>query len=125
MIEMSKFKRKEILCRKCGVLMVRYEEKETDVAIAVRLLDLFCQNTCDTAVVVSGDSDIAPAIRCARRLFPAKRVFACFPFNRQSLELRSLCNGAFQITKKAYRRHQFPQPFRAPDGTVVPMPSGW
>lgn len=124
-VEMSKFKRKDIACRNCRVLLVRYEEKETDVAIAVRLLELFAQGACETAVIVSGDSDIVPAIRCARRLYPTNKLFACFPFNRQSLELRTLCHGAFQVTKEAYRRHQFPQPFRTSDGTIVPMPPGW
>ena len=38
-VELSKFKMKTSACRHCGRAIVRYEEKETDVAIGVRLLD--------------------------------------------------------------------------------------
>ena len=45
------------------IQFTRYEEKETDVAIAVKLVEVVVTNACDTAVVVSGDTDIIPAIK--------------------------------------------------------------
>ncbi len=123
--ELASFKRKDGYCRNCGVKITRHEEKESDVAIAVRLLDLLHRDLCDCTVLVTGDSDIVPAVRCARALFPASAVYACFPFNRQSLELKTVVNGAFQITKAAYARHQLPSPFRAADGTAIGKPEGW
>jgi uncharacterized LabA/DUF88 family protein len=124
-VELSKFKTKTGTCRHCGRDVIRHEEKETDVAIGVRLLDLFIQDACDEAVIVTGDSDIVPAVRCARRLFPRKPVYACFPFHRQSLELKTVTNRAFQITKMSYVRHQFPQPYQHPDGRLIQKPAGW
>jgi len=124
-VDLSKFKRKTGMCLGCGKATLRHEEKETDVAIAVSLLELFHLDQCDQAVIVSGDSDIVPAVRCARRLFPTKGVYACFPFNRESLELKAVASGAFQITKKAYLRHQLPQPFVLPDGRKIAKPIGW
>jgi uncharacterized LabA/DUF88 family protein len=124
-VELSKFKQKDSHCRRCGATMLRHEEKETDVAISVRLLDLLHQGLCDSAVIISGDSDIVPAVRCARRLFPNSPVYACFPYHRESLELRSVAYAAFKITKKAYTRHQFPDPFRLADGREFAKPPGW
>lgn len=124
-VELAKFKRKSSTCRNCGHAIVRHEEKESDVAVGVRLLDLFVQDLCDIAVVVTGDSDIVPAVRCARRLFTSKAVYACFPFDRESRELKAVATGAFQITKKAYLRHQFPQPYKHTDGRSFAKPAHW
>ena len=123
--QLAKFKRKESPCPHCGLMIRRYEEKETDVAIAVGLIELFHQAQCDIAVVVTGDSDITPAVRTAASLFPDRPVLACFPYNRQSLELKEVVSVAFQATKEAYARHQFPDPFILPDGRRIPKPTRW
>jgi 6-hydroxy-3-succinoylpyridine 3-monooxygenase len=39
-----------------------YEEKRTDVNIALQMLDDAYQNNCDRMIVVSGDSDLVPAV---------------------------------------------------------------
>ena len=122
-VELSKFKFKESVCRNCGSKITKHEEKETDVSIAVRLLELLHTGRCAAAVLVTGDSDITPGVRCARRLFPLIPVYACFPFNRQSLELKAATSGSFRITKEAYRRYQFPDPVILPGGKVIPKPA--
>ncbi len=77
------------------------------------------------AVLVTGDSDIAPALRTARRLFPAKSICCCFPYRRQSLELKRLANKSFSISKEHYLRHRLPDPFVLPDGRIVVKPARW
>lgn len=39
-IHLSQFKRKDVTCHLCGKSFVRHEEKETDVAIAMKLLEV-------------------------------------------------------------------------------------
>ncbi|MDE0098452.1 MAG: NYN domain-containing protein [Truepera sp.] len=51
----------------------RHEEKETDVAIAAHLIEQLADNTCDAAVLVTGDTDQAAGVRVAKRMFPQKR----------------------------------------------------
>ena len=75
--------------------------------------------------MVTGDSDIAPAVRLAQRRFPDKAIYCCFPFNRQSLELKSLARKSFKIAKERCERHQFPNPVVLPDGRTVPKPAEW
>ncbi len=65
-----------------------HEEKETDVAIACKLLELLSQSHCDAVVVVSGDTDIAPAIRTARLLYPHADIGIAFPVHRHNNDLQ-------------------------------------
>ena len=104
--------------------MTRHEEKETDVAIAATLLEIFYSNYCDTAIIMSGDTDIAPAIRAARRMFPEKTIGIAFPFGRKNRELAQLVPVSFQIGRKQYMSHQFPQVV-AVSGRALRKPRDW
>ena len=49
-----------------SALVIRTEEKGSDVNLATYLLRDAFTNSCDTAVVISNDSDLAEAVRVAR-----------------------------------------------------------
>ncbi len=123
-VELGTFKEKRRHCPKCSQEITSHEEKETDVAIAVRLLQQFWSDSCDVAVIVSADSDLSPAIREAKRSFPAKPIFCCFPYGRGTLELRSLTK-VFKIKAARYLKHQFPSPIILRDGTKIEKPASW
>jgi len=123
--EMSRFKAKEIRCPFCGKMNIRHEEKETDVAIAAKLFEIFATDACDTAVLVTGDTDVAPAVRTAARLFPGKRVCFAFPYQRKNKELAQLVKTCFHLRKEAYAKHQLPDPVVLPDGTSLAKPPAW
>lgn len=125
MVELSRFKNKEVRCPHCGKVNTRHEEKETDVAVAAKVLELFVTNECDTVVLVTGDTDVAPAVRSAARLFPAKRVCFAFPYRRKNKELAQLVKTCFHITKEAYARFQFPDPLFLSDGRSIAKPTSW
>src|SRR4051794_33474229 len=74
-VEMGRFKRKYIKCPVCGASNLHHEEKETDVAIGARLLELFIRDKADTVVIVSGDTDIAAAVKIAQNIYPTKNIF--------------------------------------------------
>ena len=61
---------KERTCRRCGATLRTYEEKMTDVNIAVQLLGDAQDDVFDTALVVSGDSDLYGPIETVRRRYP-------------------------------------------------------
>ena len=73
------FKKKHRKCPSCNHRWEGHEEKETDVNIALFLLDHAYRNTFDRALVISNDSDLAPAIQMVRKLFPTKRVTTVAP----------------------------------------------
>lgn len=51
-----------------------FEEKETDVAIGVALLEIFYNSDADCVFIMSGDTDIMPALRAARRMYSGCRI---------------------------------------------------
>ncbi len=75
------FKRKNRKCPKCLFKWIGNEEKETDVNIALHLLDLAYQNAFDRAIIISNDSDLAPAIRLIKKRFPNKIITTIAPPN--------------------------------------------
>lgn len=76
---MGYFKKKYRKCTACDYKWFSYHEKETDVNIALFLLDLAFKNAFDRALVITNDSDLAPAIRMVRDRFPEKRITTVAP----------------------------------------------
>lgn len=106
-VELGQFKPRTAVCPGCGARFVRWEEKETDVAIGTRLAELACGHTCDTLAVVSGDTDLVPALRVARRLAPRKLLVVLQPFRRVNRELSRHADRSLTIGVRSYVRHQF------------------
>lgn len=121
---LARFKRKDITCPNCKKTFVRHEEKETDVAIALGLIEAFTSGA-DAAVLVSGDSDLAPGLRAARRMFPGHKLGVAFPFNRRSTELQQAADFSFHLQQRETERAQFPRIVRLQDGTTVTKPDKW
>jgi 6-hydroxy-3-succinoylpyridine 3-monooxygenase len=55
------------------------EEKKTDVNMAVNLLDDVFRGQTDAIVIVSGDSDLEPAVEWVRRNHPQIKITVCIP----------------------------------------------
>ena len=124
-VAMGRFKPRQRRCTICGKVYLGYEEKETDVAIAVRIVELALTRGHETIIVVTGDTDIIPALRAARRLAPDKQLWVASPFQRYNRELRHSADAGLKIRAEAYLRHQLPDPVIAPDGSAIPKPPKW
>jgi len=124
-IELGRFKEKYIFCDKCRSMVLKHEEKETDVKIAIKVVEVFLNDDCDTTVIVSGDTDLSSAIRKCRTLFHDKKIVFSFPYARKNKELASLSPGSFSINKKQYIKHQFPNPVILKDGRKIFKPTSW
>jgi uncharacterized LabA/DUF88 family protein len=122
---LGRFKYKTVHCRTCTRDNPHYEEKETDVAMSVRLIEILLKDEADTVVIVIGDTDLAPAVRTAAALFPSKQICFAFPYKRKNKELAQLVSKHFQIRKERYLAHQFPDPYVLPSGKRVSKPTGW
>jgi len=93
---MGHFKSKTRTCKQCAASWVQHEEKETDVHIAPRLVADAYENRFDRAVLITADSDLAPALTIIKNAFPAKEVFVAAPPGRYN-HARSL-NIKLEIT---------------------------
>ena len=124
-IDYGHFLDKTLTCQSCGSTYKKAEEKKTDVNIAVRLLDDAYDDHFDTAMVISADSDLTPAIESVRRRFPQKTLLVASPPQRWSSELRRAANATTRIANKNIRSNRLPDPVIAPDGRQLLAPPGW
>lgn len=121
----GKFRRKKVWSHQTNSWVEAYEEKETDVAIACKVLSLAQQNALDVAVLITGDSDFSPLARTFKQDFPRKEIRFAFPFARASKELKQICPESFTISKEAYAKHQLPDQVKLPSGKYVSKPDAW
>jgi uncharacterized LabA/DUF88 family protein len=91
---MGRFKEKDRECRSCGMKWLAHEEKETDVNIALHMLNAAYRDEFDHAFLLSNDSDLSPVVRMLREVFPGKRVRILTPPKRRtSKELVDAAGG--------------------------------
>ena len=110
----------------CDGNFKRHEEKQTDVAIACKLVELATTDeNCAIAVIVGGDSDLTPAITTAKRLRPKMRILAAFPYKRHSEDVRGAVDHSFKIRPDQYVKHQFPDIVTSVRGIPIAKPQSW
>jgi hypothetical protein len=125
-VVLGRYQSKTVACRHCGNVWTSYEEKETDVNIAVALVADAAAAASDIALIVSADSDLCPAIRTARSLNPGRGIIAAFPPRRSSFEIRSLIRGAFTIAAVDLRNSILPDTVNDPaTGRLHKRPGKW
>jgi uncharacterized LabA/DUF88 family protein len=124
-VVMSRFKNKEMHCPLCNRVYLRPEEKETDVAMAMKLLEVFTVGEASTAVLVAGDTDLLPAIATARRLFPQRGIGIVTPFLRHTTQMQTAGDFHFGISQRMVQSAQFPTVITLPDGGELTRPAGW
>ncbi|WP_324738451.1 NYN domain-containing protein [Mycobacterium sp. 5-140-3-2] len=104
----GRYQQKNKKCLKCGNTWRAYEEKETDVNIAINLVADAANKLTDAALIISADSDLAPGVRLARQLNPNPFVAAAFPPKRVCNELKTLMPRSFHVGMGKIRNSQLP-----------------
>ena len=112
-------------CNSCGAIHTRHEEKMTDVNIATQLLIDTYENNYDTAIVMSGDSDLSTPIQEIKDRFSDKRIIVAFPPARHSKQLKRIAHGHLVIGENKLRQNLLPQQIRTASGYVLKRPSEW
>ena len=129
------YKLRQVTCRAAACRrQLQYlapEEKKTDVNLAVHLIDDALHARSDSVVIVSGDSDLEPAVEWFRKNHPGIKVTVCIPTlpaqspqrrNDFYLRIGVTCR---QLPLAEIPRHQFPSVITLPNGTVVQRPADW
>lgn len=124
-ITAGRFQKQTRRCRSCAAQWVTYEEKESDVNIAIALVEDAALDRLDTALVISGDSDLSPAVRAAKRLRPQTQVVAVFPPGRHSDPLRKIADRTLHIDHSALRNSQLPDEVVTSTGIKLSRPAYW
>jgi uncharacterized LabA/DUF88 family protein len=121
----GRFQEKDHSCHSCGSTWKGYEEKETDVSIAVALVEDAVLDSYDVALLISADSDLCPSVRSVKRLRPSKRIIAAFPPRRRSGGLAATVHANFTIGDAKIRQAQLPPTIVSPGGIVLSKPTHW
>ncbi len=132
---LGKFKLKQV---KCNVPHCSYEgsrifdmpeEKRTDVNIALQLLDDAYHDRTDQFIIVSGDSDLVPAVEMIKAQYPAKQVIVYVPSRNPvrgaAVELRSCADKNKTFPQTLLKVCQFPARISDGRGGVIEKPAEW
>lgn len=112
-------------CHQCGGSWISYEEKMTDVNLAIQLLVDAVDDAYDVALVISGDSDLTTPVQRVRARYPHKRIIIAFPPKRHSAQLQKAATGYTRIGEDKLRKSQLPATLTKADGHVLSRPATW
>jgi uncharacterized LabA/DUF88 family protein len=123
----GQFREKKVSCQArpggCSKEFTINVEKRTDVAIAVQLFELFYSDQVDACLLISGDTDLVPAIDTTKRLFK-RTVGVALPHSRSNYELKQVASPIFHLTPEHYKKYVLPS--KIADGTKsVTIPKEW
>ena len=121
------FKPKDIRCHSptCNVHLRRHEEKETDVAIASAIVEAAAARECSAVALVSGDTDLVPALQTAHRIHPALKRYCFFPPYRSNRAFDACTDGRFKIAPTQLPHHRLPDAVVGAGGRTIAKPEGW
>ena len=112
-------------CRICHKQYKTFEEKQTDVNIAIKLFQTAVQDLWDTAIIVSGDSDLIPAIKAVKSTFPARRIGLAIPIGRRAEELKQVVDFHMKVKEKHLATSQFEDEITIDGEVKLPRPATW
>lgn len=134
-VVLGRFKSKQVkcnntLCTHTGSRVFQtQEEKRTDVNIALAMLDDAYQGLCERMILVSGDSDLVPAIDLVKQRFPGVEVLVYVPARHKvrgaAVELRSAADHDRILPLNFLPLAQFPANIPDGAGSVISKPASW
>jgi len=119
-VVMGKFKSKDRWCPRCARSWRGHEEKETDVNLAIGMLDGAYRDEFEHALLVSRDSDLVPAIRLMRVRFPEKGLtLVAPPLAGHSVEMIEHVTAKTKMTLRQLEQSLLPAEIRNAEGKVI------
>ena len=108
-----------------------YEEKETDVNIALKIFEDWIYDNYDKAIIISWDSDIIPAIRRIKYL--AKKwkikdkefIVLLFPRSKWKMIVKACKNNRLNIDSKHIENSLFPDRIDIWHWKFIRKPKSW
>lgn len=126
-VVLGQFKLKDAKCQGCNFQWKKHEEKESDVNLALHVLNDAHRDLYDRAYIVSRDSDMKPAIEMVRQQFPKKEIFIVAPPGLgNSSDLISVATGKRGIKQKQLNGCLFPERiFDSNNNMIAECPPEW
>ncbi len=121
----GEFKRKQKRCNLCHKLFWAVEEKQTDVNIALKLFQLAVQDVYDKAIIISGDTDLLPAVKSVQATFPTETIGVVIPIGRASEDFKKHADFHFKMKERQLQASRFPDTIVLRDGSTLECPPAW
>lgn len=134
-VRLGRFKLKNVKCKVQACSFVGHklfktpEEKQTDVAIGIQMVVDAFDDSCDRFILVTGDSDLLPAIRTIKLRYPRKKLILYVPANSTirgaATELRGATDKDKSLPLGLLRHCHLPA--EVPDGAggFIKKPTTW
>jgi hypothetical protein len=107
-------------CNACGHMWTVGEEKQSDVNLALSVLDDAHENRFDVCYLVTTDGDHAATARFLKERFPQKRlVIVTPPGRRANRTLLEFADAQAEITIPQLERSLLPPVVDGPDGPIL------
>jgi uncharacterized LabA/DUF88 family protein len=114
-----------LTCPNCFSSFPYAKEKRTDVNIAVQMVFDGLADLYDVALLISGDSDLVPAVLGIQANMLGKRVVVAFPPNRYSNELKQVASVTFPIYEQRIKQSMLPDVIRGVKDYPLRRPATW
>ncbi len=110
---------------KCGALIGRFKEKQTDTRIATLIVADAMADRSDVLAVVGGDEDHVPPVQTVYQECEGKKAIVCLPPARKCGKLvKATRSKPIDISENLLRNSQFPDTVNA-KGKSTTRPSTW
>ena len=133
-ITLGQFRKKQIeaRCPECTLppphFFTTYEEKCTDVNVALWMLHDAHKDLCDRLILVTADSDMLPAIAMVKSNYPNKTVSIYIPARDRArgaaVELRGMADKHKTLPLNILSQAQLPAEIKTAAG-VIKKPASW
>ena len=118
----GRFKSAYKKCSLCGAEHEKHEEKETDVNIALHMLDAAYRDEFDLAILMTGDTDLVPAIRMLKSRFSEKKIKVIAPPYRGNHQMRHIGDKYRVVELPHIEKNLLPDMLTAKNGERIVRP---
>lgn len=132
-IVFGNFKEKDRRCPICKEYIKQHEEKETDVNIALDIIDYTLNKDFDGIYIISGDSDLKPAIERAKKYINtsnnllSKTIKIIFPYKQHTNALKKIVGkeNAMGIKKHHIETSLMDEEICIENEKIIKRPEKW
>lgn len=114
---------KEVLPPDCKtpdkLIYKTFEEKKTDVNIALKIFEYAMLDKFDKAIVVSGDSDLIPALEMVKKHYPSKKFTVLLPWKTKGAAICKVAGDSHKIRPQNIESSLFPEEVENQEGEMV------
>ena len=97
--------------------------------IAINMVKDAVDDKCDRLIVVSGDSDLVPAVKAVKLIAPNKKVIVYVPANNRvrgaANELRNSSDRHKTLPYNLLSKAQFSDQLTDSEGEIIQKPEAW